>query len=97
MYNSPTVSSQGRREGFFVTNLAIKRDLLGKKVSATLQVNDIFSSGKYEFTSEGKDFYSHSRFTREAPVVMLNMSCNFNDYKPDRDRNGGVEEFEGEE
>ncbi len=97
MYNSPTVSSQGRREGFFVTNLALRQDLLGKILSATLQVNDVFQSGKYEFTSEGKDFYSYTRFTREAPVVMLNMSFNFNDYEPDRERNEGLEEFEGEE
>jgi hypothetical protein len=78
-----------------MTNLAVKQDLLGKSLSATLQVNDIFKTAKSESTSEGKDFYNYSHFTREAPIVMLNMSYNFNDYKPEREREGGQEDLEG--
>lgn len=84
IYNNPTVSSQSRREGFFVTNVGIKQDFLNKILSATLEVRDLFRTSKYEFTSEGKDFYTYSHFTRESPMVMLNISYNFNNYKPDQ-------------
>ncbi len=39
-YYSPSVSAQGKWEGFFTTDLAVKQDLLGKNLSLTLQVRD---------------------------------------------------------
>lgn len=80
IYNSPTVSSQGERDGFFMTNIAFKQTLPGEKLSATLQVRDILSSAQYEYDSEGPDFYSHSEFTRKSPVIMFTISYNFNNY-----------------
>ena len=96
-YNSPTVSSQGTREGFFTTDAAVKQDLFDRKLSLTVQVRDIFSTAKHEFTSEGQDFYRYNYFTRESPMVMLNLRYNFNNFKQERDRerpNGQFEEGE---
>ena len=84
-YNSPSVSSQGRWEGYFRTDAALKQDLFGKKLSLVLQVRDLFSTSKYEFTSEGYDFYSYTHYTPESPRVMLNIKFNFNNYKDDND------------
>ncbi len=97
-YRSPSVSSQGRREGYFSTDLALKQNLLGKTLSLTLQVRDLFSTAKHEFTSQGIDFYSYNYFTHESPVVMLNIRFNFNNYKKD-ERGGGQPDngFGGEE
>jgi hypothetical protein len=95
MYHSKSVSAQGERKGFFMTSLAIKQDLMGKNLSATLQIRDLFGTGKHESISEGKDFYKYSHFTREAPLFMLNISYNINNFKPERDRE--QPEFEGEE
>lgn len=80
-YYSPSVSPQGRWEGYFTTDLALKQDLIPKQLSLTLQVRDLLKTGRWEYTSEGQDFYSYSRFKREAPGVMLNMRYNFNNYK----------------
>jgi Outer membrane protein beta-barrel family len=85
-YNSPSVSAQGRWEGFFRSDLAIKHDLWNKKVSLTLQIRDIFNTAKYEFTSEGPGYYNHSFFTRQAPVVMLNLRFNFNNYQNNQEQ-----------
>ncbi len=97
IYNSPTASSQGRRESFFTTNAALKRDFLDRKLTATLQVRDIFSTANYEFTTEGADFFSHSEFSRKSPVVMLTLNYNFNNYKQERQRDERQEVFEDEE
>jgi outer membrane receptor protein involved in Fe transport len=97
-YNSPTVSSQGTREGFFTADVSAKQDFLDRKLSLTVQVRDIFSTAKYEFTSQGQDFYRYNYFTRESPMVMLNLRYNFNNFKQDRDRERPEGEFnDGEE
>lgn len=87
LYNSPSVSTQGRREGFFTANAAMKYEFPGKLLSATLQIRDIFGSAKNESISAGADFYNYRHSTREAPVVMLNLKYNFNSYKPERNPN----------
>ncbi len=83
-YNSPSVSSQGRYEGFFRTDAAVKQDLFGKSISLTLQARDLFKTGKREFTSQGSDFYSYTYYTREAPMLILNLRFNFNNYKEEK-------------
>ncbi|MDO8549405.1 MAG: outer membrane beta-barrel family protein [Ignavibacteria bacterium] len=96
-YNSPTVSSQGTREGFFTSDVAVKQDFFERKLSLTVQVRDIFSTAKYEFTSQGADFYRYNYFTRESPMVMLNLRYNFNNFKQEKDGerpNGQFEEGE---
>lgn len=96
-YNSPSVSSQGRREGFISADVAAKQDLFDRALSLTLQVRNLFGTAKHEFTSEGRNLYSYSYFTREAPMVMLNLRFNFNNFRPQRERDrpdGGFDEGE---
>jgi outer membrane receptor protein involved in Fe transport len=100
IYNSPTVSSQGKREGFFSSDLSVKQDLMNKQLSLTLQIRDLFSTAKFEYSSQGPDFYSYNYFNREAPMVMLNARFNFNSFKEDprertgqEDNNNGGDEF----
>jgi len=85
-YNSPVVSSQGEREGFFTTDLSLRQELFGRLLSATLQIRDIFSTSKYNSISEGPNFYFESFRKREAPVVMLNLSFRFNDYEREKNQ-----------
>ncbi len=98
-YNSPSVSSQGKTQGFISTDAAFKQDFFERKLSLTVQVRDIFSTAKYEFTSEGRDFYRYNYFNRESPMVILNIRYNFNNFKQEKDRQrpdvdiNGNEEF----
>ena len=80
-YNSPSVSSQGRAEGFFSADLAVKQEFMEKQLSLTLQVRDILGTAKHEFTSTSPDLYSYQYFNRESPIIMLNIKFNFNNYK----------------
>lgn len=95
MYNGPSVTAQGKSEGFYMVNAAVRQDFMDKKMSAVLQVRDIFSTAKHEFTSSGPDFYNYNEFRRKSPVVTLTFSYRFNNYRPDkksRSGNGGGEE-----
>jgi len=74
---------------------------MNKQLSLTLQIRDLFSTAKFEYSSQGPDFYSYNYFNRESPMVMLNARFNFNSFKEDRrespagqeDNNNGGEEF----
>jgi outer membrane receptor protein involved in Fe transport len=96
-YRSPSISAQGQREGFFTADAALKQEFLDRRLSATLQLRDIFGTGKREYRSEGEDFYYYSYFEHTSPMVMLTFTYNFNNYKPERlpDENGEI--FEGME
>lgn len=96
-YNSPTVTSQGKYEGFLTTDIALKHDLMEKSLSLTLQVRDIFKTAKREFTSSDLNLYNHTYGTRESPVVMLNLRFNFNNFKNDDRRREGPQQDSGME
>jgi hypothetical protein len=81
MYNSPVVSAQDERKGFFSTSLAVRQDLFDKQLSLTLQVRDLFRTAKWESTTTSSDIYRYSSYKPESPMVMLNARFNFNNYK----------------
>ncbi|MBK7104355.1 MAG: TonB-dependent receptor [Ignavibacteriae bacterium] len=96
-YNSPTVSAQGKNEDFIMASAAFRQMFMDKQIALTLQVRDIFATGKREFTSESFDFYRYNKFVMESPVVMLNLRFNFNNYKSQNrsEREGSGMEVEG--
>lgn len=93
-YNSATVSSQGRRNDFFVVDLALRRDFFKDRLSATLQLRDVLDTGREEFVAQGPDFYSHRHVTREAPVLMLNLKFSYNQQKKESKREPGENDNE---
>lgn len=82
-YRGPSVSAQGESKGMFFSNLAYRQDLLKKKLTATLSIQDPLGTGKFERTSTGADFSSWFRFSREPRVVMLTLSYKLNNFKSD--------------
>ena len=97
MYNSETVSSQGQRGEMYMANAALKQDFMNRKLSLTLMVRDIFSTGEHEYFSEGPGFYNRRLYTHDAPIVMLTLTYNFNNFKQERDRDEESEDFEEQE
>jgi outer membrane receptor protein involved in Fe transport len=81
IYNSPSVSSQGKRESFFITNAALRFDFFDQTLSTTFQVRDIFATGKWEFITDKTDYYNYYKGTGEAPVFMLNVRYTLNNFK----------------
>jgi outer membrane receptor protein involved in Fe transport len=99
-YNSATVTAQGKFEGYYTINTALRADFLKRTLSAVLQARDVFQTAKHEGTSSGPDFYYFNSHTRKSPFVSLTLSYRLNNYKPARrsPRNGndggmGEEDF----
>jgi outer membrane receptor protein involved in Fe transport len=98
-YEGPQVEAQGTEKGSFMANLAVRKDFLQRKLSVSLSARDLFKTAKHEMSTNGVGFYSHDRFTREAPVVMLSLSYKINNYKKELDKleNGEDRQDNGEE
>jgi outer membrane receptor protein involved in Fe transport len=97
-YNSPSVSAQGTREEFFSSDISIRQEIISNVLALTLQVRDVFSTTKFEYSSESSSFYSYNRFDMQSPSLMLNVRYTFNNYKPSRERRGEENgSFEGGE
>jgi outer membrane receptor protein involved in Fe transport len=87
-YNSPTVSSQGRWEEYFSSDLSVRQELIENILAITLQVRDVFGTAKREYTSEGTNLYNYNYFDMHTPALTLNLRYTFNNYKPKREGRG---------
>lgn len=95
-YNGPSITAQGTREGYFMGNMAVRKDFFDQRLAVTLSGRDLLKTAKREMTSEGTGFYSYDKFYREAPVVMLSLSYKIHNYKQKMQRNGNGDDVEME-
>eukprot|EP01029_Cantina_marsupialis_P022172 TRINITY_DN539_c0_g1_i1.p1 TRINITY_DN539_c0_g1~~TRINITY_DN539_c0_g1_i1.p1 ORF type:complete len:820 (+),score=116.08 TRINITY_DN539_c0_g1_i1:6908-9367(+) len=97
-YMSDTDWAQGTRKGFLMTSAAVKRDFFKRKLSATLQVRDVFGTSEHETLYTGAGFYNFRKMEPKTPTLRLKLSYKINNYTMKRGRrseNGvDVEEFE---
>uniref|UniRef100_A0A7V0Z4P3 TonB-dependent receptor n=1 Tax=candidate division WOR-3 bacterium TaxID=2052148 RepID=A0A7V0Z4P3_UNCW3 len=94
MYNGPEIMAQGERKSFFIVNGGIRQEIIPRSLNLTLQVRDIFGTGKFENTSEGTNFYIHQAHKRKSPTIMLGLSYNFNNYRAEPKKYESEENFE---
>ncbi|MBD3274444.1 MAG: TonB-dependent receptor [Candidatus Marinimicrobia bacterium] len=95
-YSSPSVSAQGEREGFIMTDLAVRQDFLDNSLSAIFQVRDLLGTGNREFITSGENFYRYNYMERESPVIMLTLRYNINNYRSNEQRRGGASDAGGD-
>ncbi len=81
IYHGPEIMAQGNRNAFFIVNGGIRQEIKPHSLNITLQVRDIFGTGKFENTSEGTNFYIHQENRRKSPTIILGLSYNFNNYR----------------
>ena len=100
-YNSPTITSDGTRSGFYNSSIGIRQDMLKHKGTLTLNIQNPFGITRYSSTSQSNNLSSSGYFQRESKVFMLTFSYRFNNYKVQQnkrsqdDTNGGDQEMNG--
>jgi len=94
-YSGPSVTSQGTESEHYSSSLAVRHDIIPKKLSATLSVRDVFGSSKSEHICEGENFYNYHLRQHKGANISLNVSYNFNNYE--RKRNGSRGDDIGED
>lgn len=77
----PSVTTQGRTDAFWYVNLAIRQQLMKRKLSATLAFRDVFNSARYVSNITTSDLQSITRIRPNYPLITLSLSYTFNNFK----------------
>ncbi|NJN28816.1 MAG: TonB-dependent receptor [Cyclobacteriaceae bacterium] len=90
-YNSATVTAQGKRNANWTADLALSQEFWKKRMTAIVQVRDIFGRVIEKETSSGIDFYSYSEEYNDAPQFSLTLNYRFNNFKNKKGEGAGGE------
>ncbi len=88
-YESREVEAQDIDYPEFEVDGAIRQSFMNNNLSLTLQVRDIFATGKHESETDEVDFYSYRLYKHRAPIVMLNITWRINNYQNGKNGNNG--------
>jgi outer membrane receptor protein involved in Fe transport len=77
-YVGPMVSTQGRVDGFFYLNFTARRQLMKRRMTASLAVRDVFSTAAYIHRRAGEGLESLSKIYPRSPLLTLSLSYTFN-------------------
>jgi hypothetical protein len=92
----PSVSTQGRVNEFFYFNFSVRQQLFNRKLSATLNIQDIFSTAKYVDTKNGMNLDSKTIIYPASPLLTLSLSYTFNNFKSQKKEEKATHDlFEG--
>lgn len=95
-YRGPSVSAQGNSSAMLFTNVSYRHEFMKKKLAATLSLQDIFGTARFERESFGDTFKSWFRMQREPRVFMLTLSYKINNFKTEnRENQSGGNRGEG--
>jgi len=83
-YNGPSITAQGTMEGFFMSSIALRKELFDRKLSISASMQDILKTAKWENTSSGIGFYSKDIMKPDFRFLMFNLSYKINNYKRHR-------------
>jgi hypothetical protein len=72
----------------YYANTSVKQELFNNRLSATLQVQDIFGTMKFSGTSSGPNFNNQFTFRRESQIVQLTLSYKINNFKTKPGKDG---------
>jgi len=84
-YRSPVATLQGERAGFHTVDLGLRKKI-GRNLSLSLRLQNIDGGFKWEYFSEGPDYYARKSFSRDPLMVSLSVQYSYNMYKKQRER-----------
>jgi len=85
-YESPSVTLDGEREGFFFMGIAVRQELFKRNASLSFRVEDIFDSRRMKTTSISDEFYQDSEMWTAAPQFIISCSYSFNNFQNGKNR-----------
>ncbi|MDR0385244.1 MAG: TonB-dependent receptor [Prevotellaceae bacterium] len=92
----PSVSTQGKVDEFFYFNFSVRQQLFNRKLSATLNIRDVFSTARYVDTKNGINLDSRTVIYPVSPLVTLSLNYAFNNFKSQKkDEKATHDLFEG--
>lgn len=86
-YNAASEEEQGYRPAQGLVGISLRQDFLKGRLSATLNMNDVFNTFRYQFVIKNDDYETEIDFTPEYPRITFGLTWKINNYKP-LDNNG---------
>lgn len=77
----PSVTTQGITKAYWYANVAIRQQLLNRKLTASLAFRDVFRSARYVSDINTADLRSITKIKPKYPQIMLTLSYTFNNFK----------------
>lgn len=77
----PSVTTQGRTDAFWYVNLAVRQQLMKRKLAATLSFRDVFNSARYVSNIMTSGLQSVTHIRPKYPQITLTLSYTFNNFK----------------
>ena len=93
-YRAPETRPQGKRRSMYSLDLGFSKDLLKKKATITISVQDLLNTRKYRYETFGNGFYSDREFQRRAGQTTISFNYRLNQ-KKQRQRGGRGEGGDG--
>ncbi len=89
-YRAPETRTQGKRKSMYSLDLGFSKDVLKKKATITVSVQDLLNTRKYRYETFANGFYSESEFQRRAGQTTISFNYRLNQKKQrQRDDRGG--------
>lgn len=79
-YKSPVHDAQRKKEGYFVSDMSLRKSFLKNRWATVIAYNNVFSTLKYRTVSQDDDFYIQNDY-KENPFVSLRIIYSFNNQK----------------
>jgi len=92
-YRGPIVLPQGEIEPIYGLNIGIRKDVLEKKLSLSLNVSDIFNTRIFRIQTDGPDFYQERLFNRETRIATFSVTYRFGGFKDKKSSSGSRDEY----
>lgn len=98
-YRGPRKNSQTKTDGIFSMNLAFSKEVIEDKLTASINVSDVFNSRKRNSYTIGDNYSSESEFQWRRRQVTATLIYRFNQPKNQRNsqHKGGNGDFGGEQ
>ena len=81
-YVGPSVSTQGRVDGFFYMNLTVRQQMFNRRLVAGLSISDMLGTAKYNSTQSNIQVQSLTKIIPQSPVFTLTLSYTFSNFRP---------------
>jgi outer membrane receptor protein involved in Fe transport len=82
MYLSRRIGPQSETDPMFYLSVSARQEFLDRRISLTLQAQNILRSAWVDVTTTGPNFANSFLIKPEVPIVNLTLTYNFNNYQP---------------
>lgn len=93
----PSVTTQGRSDAYWYSNIAVRQQLIRNKLTGTLAFKDIFRSASYVNNITASNLWVYNKIRPQYPQILLTISYTFNNFKgkSSQEKEDRNEMFEG--